>query len=272
MDSYEPSPNTKKIIFVGTQRAGKSSLTNMLIQGDLYAQNIREVSYNIDSVTPEVKVVNGRNWTVCDTVGLSEMEAQGDQSAEPAMKLLVHMLEEGQRGFHYIAYVIRAERLQYEEHHCFFELLKSTFQGAEDNFILVVTHCPDSRWVTNNREFLAHIFGNIPIVNCDFPFDADDLSYQRKWRLIGLPRFEAQLAALPRSLIVPKLSIKETATVAVQQKFTNSLEEFLQHHSRSYWMVNESNPEEILMVKKSVQELVLKVLIPFLTARSSRYR
>ncbi|KAG0014236.1 hypothetical protein BGZ82_001827 [Podila clonocystis] len=253
MASYEPSPNTRKIIFVGMKGTGKSSLTNMLIQGDLYAQNIREISYNVDSVTPEVKVVNGRNWTVCDTVGLGEMQGTGYQTANSAMEVLVRVLEEGQRGFHYIAYVIKQERLQYQEHHRFFELFKSTFQGAEENLILVVTHCPNPKWVTNNRELLTHIFGNIPTVTCDFPFDADDLSYRRQMRLIDLPEFEAQLTALPRSPIVPKLSIKETATVVVQQKFTNSLEEFL-------------------MVGNSIQELVLSVLTPFLAARSSRHR
>ncbi|KAF9378360.1 hypothetical protein CPC16_011346 [Podila verticillata] len=253
MASYEPSFNTKKIIFVGKMVTGKSSLTNMLVQGDLYAQNIREVSDSATSVTSEVKVVNGRNWTACDTVGLWEMQGKGEQSADPAMKLLVRVLEEGQRGFHYIAYVVKQERLQTKEHHQLFELFKSTFQGAENNFILVVTHCPNPKWVTNNREIITQTFGNIPVVTCDFPFDADDLSYRRQERLSSLPNFEAQLAALPRSLIVPKLSIKETATVVVQQRFINSLEEFLK-------------------VGKSIMGLVLSVLDPFLAARSSRYQ
>lgn len=225
----------------------------MLIQGDLYAQNIREVSDNVDSITPEVKVVDGRNWTACDTVGLAEMQGKGDQAADPAINLLVHILEEGQRGFHYIAYVIKQERLQTKEHHHLFELFKSTFEGAEDNFILVVTHCPNPKWVTNHRELITQTFGDIPVVTCDFPFDADDLLYRRQERLNSLPEFEAQLAALPRSPIVPKLSVKDTATMLVQQQFTNSLEEFLK-------------------VGKSIMELVLRVLIPFLATRSSRCR
>ncbi|KAF9331135.1 hypothetical protein BG006_005994 [Podila minutissima] len=191
MASYEPSPSTKKIIFVGKRGAGKSSLTNMLVQGDLYAQNIREVSDSAASVTSEVTVVDGRNWTACDTVGLGEMQGKGDQSADPAMQLLVRVLEEGQRGFHYIAYVVKQERLQTKEHHELFELFKSTFQGAEENFILVVTHCPNPKWVTNNREIIIQTFGNIPVVTCDFPFDADDLSYRRQERLDSLPKFEA---------------------------------------------------------------------------------
>ncbi|KAF9372500.1 hypothetical protein CPC16_002395 [Podila verticillata] len=251
MDSYEPSPNTKKIIFVGKMGTGKSSLTNMLVQGDLYDHNIREVSDSAASVTSEVKVVDGRNWTACDTVGLGEMQGKGDQSVDPAMKLLVRVLEEGQRGFHYIAYVVKQERLQTKEHHELFELFKSTFQGAEDNFILVVTHCPNPKWVTNNRETITQAFGTIPVVTCDFPFDAEDLSYRRQERLDSLPRFEAQLAALKRSPIVPKLSIKETATMVIQQKFTNSLEKFLK-------------------VGKSIMDHVLSLLVPFLAAYSSR--
>ncbi|KAG0372050.1 hypothetical protein BGX24_000805 [Mortierella sp. AD032] len=248
MAPHEPFPNTKKIIFVGKMGTGKSSLTNMLVQGDLYAQNIREVSDSAASVTSEVKVVDGRNWTACDTVGLGEMQGRSDQ-ADPAMRLLVRVLEEGQRGFHYIAYVIKQDRLQTKEHYELFELFKATFQGAEDNFILVVTHCPNPKWVINNREIITQTFGNIPVVTCDFPFDADNISYRRQERLDSLPMFEAQLAALSRSPIVLKLSFKETATAVVQQKFTNSLEQFLK-------------------VGKNIVELVLSFLIPFLDVGS----
>ncbi|KAF9901865.1 hypothetical protein EC991_005599 [Linnemannia zychae] len=245
MAPYDQSPNNKKIIFVGKMGTGKSSLTNMLVQGDLYTQNIREVSDSAASVTSEVKVVDGRNWTACDTVGLGEMQGKGNDGADPAMRLLIRVLEEGQRGFHYIAYVIKQDRLQTKEHYELFDLFKATFQGAEENFILVVTHCPNPKWVVTNRDIITQTFGNIPVVTCDFPFDADDVSYRRQERLDSLPKFEAQLAALPRSPVFPKLSHKETATAVVQQTFTSSLEEFLR-------------------VGKSIVELVFSFLIPFL--------
>lgn len=245
MAAFEQYPNTKKIIFVGKMGTGKSSLTNMLVQGDLYAQNIREVSDSAASVTSEVKVVDGRNWTACDTVGLGEMQGKGDKSVDPAMRILVRVLEEGQRGFHYIAYVIKQDRLQTKEHYELFELFKATFQGAEENFVLVVTHCPNPKWATNNREIITQTFGDIPVVTCDFPFDPEDISYRKQERLDSLTKFEAQLAALPRSPIVLKLSLKETATAVVQQKFTNSLQEFLK-------------------VGKSIVEIVLSILMPFL--------
>ncbi|KAG0306235.1 hypothetical protein BGZ98_002743 [Dissophora globulifera] len=163
--------------------------------------------------------------TVCDTIGL------------------------GQREFHHIAYVVKKERLQTKEHHELYELFRSTFQGAEDNLILVVTHCPNPMWVTDIRENLTQTFGRIPVVTCDFPTDTDDLSYRRQERLDSLLKFEAKLAAVLMPHIVLKLSTRETVTVKVQQEFTNSLEEFLKFG-------------------KSIVDLALGMFIQYLAARS----
>ncbi|KAG0306238.1 hypothetical protein BGZ98_002746 [Dissophora globulifera] len=103
---------------------GKSFLTNMLVQGDLYTKKIREVSDRAASVTAEVKVMDGRNGTACNTVGHDEMQDKGDQSLEPDMRLLVRVMEEGQLRFYYIAYVVKKERLQIKEHHELFKLFK----------------------------------------------------------------------------------------------------------------------------------------------------
>ncbi|GJJ78104.1 hypothetical protein EMPS_10463 [Entomortierella parvispora] len=248
MTPNEQNLYNKKIIFVGKMGTGKSSLTNMLVQGDLFVKNIREVSDSAASVTSEVKVVDGRDWTACDTVGLGELQGKGDRSVDSAMGLLGRVLEEGQRGFHYIAYVVQQGRLKTMEQDELFKLFKSTFQGAEANFVLVVTHCPNPMWATRYQEIIKQTFGDIPVITCDFPFDADDTSYRRKERLESLSKLEAQLMALPRSPLLPVLSMKETTTEAALQTFSSSLEKFLN-------------------AGKGILERVKSVLAPMLTSR-----
>ncbi|KAG9062148.1 hypothetical protein KI688_006480 [Linnemannia hyalina] len=135
------SAPSQKIIVVGKTGSGKSTLCNMLVQGDLYTKNIREVSDSAAGVSYDVQVVDGRHWTACDTVDLGELCGQGLGMVDPATQLLVRVLKEGEYGFHYIAFVVQKSRLSTQENVELFKLFKETFDGTERNFVLVITHC-----------------------------------------------------------------------------------------------------------------------------------
>ncbi|KAF9346183.1 hypothetical protein BGX26_002328 [Mortierella sp. AD094] len=219
-------PNNKKIVFVGKTGAGKSSLTNMLVQGDLFDKNIRKVSNSADAVTAEVEVVDGRGWTVCDTVGLGELQGKGDSKKDEAMELLVRVLREGKLGFHYIAYVIKQDRLRTKEHAELFDLFKKTFAGAEKNFILVITHCKE-KWIEKNKTAISDTFGDLPVFTCDFPFDEDEAELDQDKRKESLRKLEKALSALELKPIAPKLSHESTADEAAKKQFAESFERFL---------------------------------------------
>ncbi|KAG0372049.1 hypothetical protein BGX24_000804 [Mortierella sp. AD032] len=200
------APN-QKIIVVGKTGSGKSTLCNMLVQGDLYTKNIREVSDSAAGVSYDVRVVDGRHWTACDTVGLGELCGKGPGMVDPAMQLLVRILKEGEYGFHYIAFVVQKGRLSTQENVELFELFKATFVGAEFNFVLVITHCYSENWINKNRRTINEVYGDIPVVHCDFPFDSNMVSQGQHDRVNGLNDLERQLRAIPRKPLVPTLSM-----------------------------------------------------------------
>ncbi|KAF9356299.1 hypothetical protein BGX26_005447 [Mortierella sp. AD094] len=191
---------TKKIILVGKSGVGKSTLCSMLLQGDLYSENAREISNGATSAT-DCQVLTGQKWTVCDTPGLGEMY---DGTTDTAIKPIVQVLQEERLAFHYIAYVIKQGRLSIKEHAEHFELFKSTFVGAEENFILIVTHCEDGEWIKENRDDIASVFGEkIPVTFCDFPFNAKNVEKGKQERLNHLSEFEDEVLSLENDAIVP---------------------------------------------------------------------
>ncbi|KAF8928607.1 hypothetical protein BGZ58_009550, partial [Dissophora ornata] len=221
---------TSKLVLVGKTGAGKSTIANMLIQGDLFQKNRLDISNQAKGVTTNVEVVDGRDWTVVDTVGLGEMQGIGAKGTDEAIDLLIRVLKEGQLGFHHIAFVVQKGRLSTTENKQLFDLFKATFAGAEKNFVLIVTQCYDPRWIfePKNRSVIAEVFGpEISVVCCDFPEDGRRPEQDREDRLTSLQLLEGQFLSLNRQPIVPKLSKPETATEETKTEFADKLGSFL---------------------------------------------
>ncbi|GJJ78108.1 hypothetical protein EMPS_10467 [Entomortierella parvispora] len=226
----------QKIIFVGKTGSGKSTLCNMLVQGDLQKKNAREVSDNAAGVSCDIQLVQGRQWSACDTVGLGELQAKGAGVVDPALELLASALKAGQHGFHYIAFVVQKGRIA-QENAELFDLFKATFVGAESNFVLIFTHCHSAKWIIDNQLTIKSVYGDLPIVHCDFPFNQENIDEGREKRVNSLSELERQLSVIQRSPVVPTLSrvlppnptpeqarVREEAT----RKFAISLGAFLE--------------------------------------------
>ncbi|KAF8900632.1 hypothetical protein BGZ58_006854, partial [Dissophora ornata] len=75
----------------------------MLVQGNLFAENRLEVSDSAAGVTSSVEAVDGRGWTVVDTVGLGETPGVGANGIPEAIELMARVAREGWTGYHLIA-------------------------------------------------------------------------------------------------------------------------------------------------------------------------
>ncbi|KAF9111119.1 hypothetical protein BGX27_005378 [Mortierella sp. AM989] len=221
------STSNSRILLVGRSGAGKSSIGSMLVQGDLHQSNVFGVNDSATGVTVKVSIQQGRGWTVCDTMGLGELENSGKQGSGKALSQLTEALNNGKQGYHYIGYVIQQGRLSTEEHVKLFSLFKSTFAGAEKNFVLIVTHSTDQNWAAANRATIRSVFGDIPIVCCDFQYDPYNPSRHQRDRQESLQEFERTLSKIRNSAIVPQLSNPKTADQNTKNSFQKAFMVFL---------------------------------------------
>ncbi|KAF8918797.1 hypothetical protein BGZ58_004777, partial [Dissophora ornata] len=203
--------SNSRILLVGRSGTGKSSIGSMLVQGDLQQNSAFKINDSASGVTARVSTEQGRGWTVCDTVGLGELEGSGRQGSGKALAQLSDVLMNGRQGFHFIGYVIKQGRLSTEEHDKLFSLFKSTFAGAEANFVLIITHSTDPNWVLSNRGTIRSVFGDIPVVCCDFQYDPYNPSRHLNSRQESLQELERDLEKIRGSPTVPKLTLLETA-------------------------------------------------------------
>ncbi|KAG0318988.1 hypothetical protein BGZ99_005352 [Dissophora globulifera] len=225
-----PPINNKNIILVGKTGTGKSSVANMLVQGDMYHDNVREVSDRASGMTTSVIKVAGRGWTVTDTVGLGESETGGTVVTKDALQLLENVLKASIQGFHYVGFVVNKNkgRVSTKDHLSLFRMFETIFAGAEDNFVLIFTGCEDERWLAKNKEVIQATFGHtIRTVCCDFQFDKFNPGKHSDDRKDSLVRFVQALCSLDTVSIQPNLCREDTATLAVQQRFEREVSKFM---------------------------------------------
>ncbi|KAG0001318.1 hypothetical protein BGZ79_004802 [Entomortierella chlamydospora] len=200
------------LVLAGKNCSGKSTIANMLVQGNMFSKNRIEL-HGCKSHKLHVDVVDGRQWSVCDITGLGFLKSNKTEDEIVAQRMLSQVSREGgkEKGFNIVAFVIKKDEVARKEEHTImlWESFKSLFEGVERNFVIIITHFDDSlpdQWIRENKRMLQQIYGDkVPFIACDFKFLLVDPSMQHKDREEALKVFEAELKRYSKSPLEPGL-------------------------------------------------------------------
>ncbi|KAG0339542.1 hypothetical protein BG004_006773 [Podila humilis] len=228
-----PSPATalapsdvKFMILFGMLGAGKSSIANMLTQGDLFRENTSQISDAATEGTRSIVTLRGEGWAVTDTVGLLEDDEESDGTSARALGQLDEYLRTNRQGFHYLAYVMSCGDIKVRNHKRLFDIFSHYFESTEDNFVVIVTHCKDSKWIKEKQRVLRDIFNETPIIACDFPYDKDTPRNDRPGRKIGREMLVRDLSNLRnQKRVQPLISLETPKEQDLREKFEGPLNE-----------------------------------------------
>ncbi|CAM6042195.1 unnamed protein product [Sphagnum compactum] len=121
-----------KILLFGRTGSGKSTVANMLIKGNLDSPLLFETSSGIRGKTISFQREENDEYMVVDTVGFGEVERD---------ELDTHL----------------------------WNFFKKAFEGVEQNFVLLFTHCKHSTLQENLEEVKARFEGCSKFIAVDFP-------------------------------------------------------------------------------------------------------
>ncbi|RIB29520.1 hypothetical protein C2G38_2056475 [Gigaspora rosea] len=158
------------VILVGRTGDGKSSLANMMTQGDLfYDENKFPISNKAVGETSVIGYSIDKDFEVYDTVGLCE-SVEGSISHKKAIKIIRTYFSKVLKPVHYICYVKKGTTKFTEEDNTTFKEFKKIFSKAESNFVIIITDS-NQKWVDENLDIIRKCFGNYKTIAVDFPFD-----------------------------------------------------------------------------------------------------
>ncbi|CAB4432775.1 unnamed protein product [Rhizophagus irregularis] len=185
----------QSIILFGRTGYGKSSIANMLIQGDIYQNNAFKISDNAKGETLNIYTSYTEKYQVFDTVGLGEPPSHLVSHKEAVNKIRDYF-SKFKVTLNYIFYVQKKGRIT-DEDKKMFKLFKEIFEWAEKNIVIIITNSKPE-WVEKNLETITEDLGKYPIISVDFPFtdeDEDDIiaCSHRKKRAQSLQRLEDKL-------------------------------------------------------------------------------
>ncbi|CAI2166214.1 10602_t:CDS:1 [Funneliformis geosporum] len=188
------------IILFGLTRQGKSSIANMLIQGDIYHKkdNSFKINNTVIGESLQTQLCETDKFIVYDTIGVGE-PSTGAVPHKEAVKKIRNNFSKCETPLNYIAFVKKKSRFT-EEDRKMFNLFKEIFEGGENNFIIIITHS-GKFWVDENIVDLRNNFGDYPIIPVDFPFedppeDDDDVIIHQRKRAQSLRRLTDTLSSL----------------------------------------------------------------------------
>ncbi|CAG8654121.1 11531_t:CDS:2 [Funneliformis caledonium] len=149
------------IILFGLTGEGKSTISNMLIQGDIhYESNAFEVNDTAAGVSLNVNCSFNERFIVYDTIGLGE-PSYGTVPHRNAVREIRNYFSVCGVPLNYIAYVKKKGRITDKDREMF-KILKDIFTGGEKNVIIIITD-GNQAWVEKNSEKLKN-FGDYPII------------------------------------------------------------------------------------------------------------
>lgn len=168
-----------KLITLGITGSGKSTLTNMLIEGDIDLDNKFKINNGLKGSTSDIKTYENFKYIVTDTIGFLEDE-NGTIKTEDAFNKTWNFLLNTLDSYNYYVYIIKAGRILKDEHKIF-NFYKEIFAGCEDNFLLIISG-GNNLWLEQNKEHLQNIYGNnINFLCLDFPL-SNNLVYENIYK------------------------------------------------------------------------------------------
>ncbi|CAI2166222.1 10606_t:CDS:2 [Funneliformis geosporum] len=158
------------LVFFGLTGQGKSSIANMMIQGDIYQKgNVFEINDGAVGASVSINFSENEYFKVFDTIGVGETNS-GSVPHKEAVKEIRNYFTTCKVPLNYIVYVKKKGRFT-EEDRTMFNLFKEIFEGCEKNFIIIITNC-DERWIEKNKETLIKNFGEdyptIPLTKLNY--------------------------------------------------------------------------------------------------------
>lgn len=182
----------KSLVLFGLTGQGKSSIANMLIQGDIY-QEKNTFMINDSAVGASVQIECSINdeFEVYDTIGIGETRF-GSVPHKKAVRKIRDYFSRCKVPLNYIAYVKKKGRFTDEDREMF-DVFKEIFKGGEKNFIIIITDS-EPAWVNENLKAIRKNLGNHPIISVDFP-QKNEYELATK-RTESLQRLKTELSSL----------------------------------------------------------------------------
>ncbi|CAG8586973.1 1488_t:CDS:2 [Funneliformis mosseae] len=161
------------IILFGLTGHGKSSIANMLIQGDIYhnRDNSFKINDKVGGASVQIQGCTNDKFIVYDTIGVA-VTSVGNVPHKKAVKTIRNYFSICEAPLNYIAFVVKKGRIS-EEVMQVFKIFKEIFKDSEKSFIIIIT-CSRPKWIDENIGDLRKYFENYPIIPVDFPFEEED--------------------------------------------------------------------------------------------------
>ncbi|CAM6065308.1 unnamed protein product [Sphagnum tenellum] len=88
-----------RIVLVGRTGAGRSTLVNMLVKGNLTPPHRAKMGNGLHGTTKICETFDGRGWTVIDTMGLGEPDTGIDMATGIIWKTFLQIFKDGETNF-----------------------------------------------------------------------------------------------------------------------------------------------------------------------------
>jgi len=157
-----------KILLFGRTGSGKSTIANMMIKGNLNSPLLFETSSGIRGKTIFFQKEENEKYMVVDTVGFGEAEQGTVSDVEARNRLYDFFTKINETGYNYFAYVHKWGKIDELDTHLW-SFFKKAFEGVEQNFVILFTHCKHSTLEENLEDVKASFEGCNKYIAIDFP-------------------------------------------------------------------------------------------------------